>query len=67
MEQMLTEQEAAKYLNISVHKLREDRYLANGHKIAYYKIGRLVRYKETDLEKFINENRQEPTNGNSSE
>ncbi len=53
----LNEKELASALNSSVAKLRRDRWLGQG--IPYVKNGRSVRYLETDVLKFIEENRVE--------
>jgi hypothetical protein len=53
----LNEKELATILKSSVAKLRRDRWLGRG--IPYLKNGRSVRYLETDILKFIEDNRVE--------
>ncbi len=55
---LITEQEAAKRLCVSVHKLRADRHHSTG--IPYVKIGKLVRYHPEDLDTFISEQKVTP-------
>ena len=51
----INEKELASVLKSSVAKLRRDRWLGQG--IPYVKNGRLVRYLETDVLEFLEENR----------
>jgi hypothetical protein len=44
---LMTEQEAAGFLHLSVTYLRADRW--RGNTIPYVKIGRCIRYRQTDL------------------
>lgn len=52
---LLTEKEAALYLNCSVGFLRRGRLLHSGP--AFVKIGALVRYRAEDLETYISSKR----------
>jgi excisionase family DNA binding protein len=52
---MLNERDAAKLLNCSVGLMRKWRLHGGGP--AYHRLGRLVRYTETDLLAYIESNR----------
>lgn len=58
--QMLTTKQAATVLNVSEAFLIRDRWegkrSGNGPKVPVCKIGRAVRYRESDLLRFIDEN-----------
>jgi hypothetical protein len=51
IEHLLTEEAAAKLLNCSPALLRKWRYSGTGP--AYVKIGRLVRYRQADIDSFV--------------
>jgi excisionase family DNA binding protein len=51
--QMLTEQQAANLLNVTPAALRRWRRERRGPRFA--KLGRLVRYKQADIEEFVQE------------
>lgn len=53
-EKLLNEHEAAALLDCSVHKLRFDRWAGKG--ITYVKIGKNVRYRDSDIREFISKN-----------
>lgn len=55
MNELLDERQAAKSLGCSVGMMRKFRLLGCGP--AFCKIGRLVRYRQADLEAFITANR----------
>ena len=48
---LLTEKEAAALLNCSIHKLQRDRRI--GSPIPYLKIGRSVKYRQSDIEAYL--------------
>lgn len=52
-QKLLTIEEAAKLLSIKVSRLRTAVFK---REVPYIKIGRLVRFRQTDLEEWINEN-----------
>jgi hypothetical protein len=56
MIKLLTERDAARILNISVHWLRRQRWLGEGP--PYVKCGRAVRYEEAALVLWIESNRR---------
>ena len=51
---LLTEDEVSKLFNINKHTLQRERF--NGTGIPYVKLGRRVRYKIEDIEKYIKAN-----------
>ena len=55
-ERFLTDAELSERLKLSRRTLQE--YRSNG-KVAYYQIGTKILYKESDIEKLLNDNRQE--------
>ena len=52
IEKLLTGREAADFLQISEQTLRIQRIKGGGAK--YVKVGRLVRYRQSDLETYLN-------------
>jgi len=58
---MKNEKQAAVILGCTVSALRKWRLLGKGP--AFCRVGRLVRYSETDLASFLNANRVDPTGG----
>lgn len=58
--QLLNENQASEYLgNIPVRTLQ--RWRLEGHGPQHCKIGKAVRYRETDLEAYINDNIRQST------
>lgn len=56
-DQLLNRKEAAKFLGCKENTLAV--WATNKrYKLPFYKVGRLVKYKISDLEKFINLNKQ---------
>lgn len=55
---LLTEQEVAELMKCSLAKLQKDRHLRKG--IPFVKHGSQVRYKLTDISKFIEHNTYHP-------
>jgi excisionase family DNA binding protein len=51
---LLNEQQASKYLNISLSTLRRRRM--NGHLPRFIKLGKSVRYSKEALDSFVREN-----------
>jgi len=51
MDKLLTGREAASYLGISEQTMRIHRIKGGG--VKFVKVGRLVRYKQSDLENYI--------------
>ncbi len=58
---LLNERETSQVLGCSVAALRKWRLLGKGPH--YHKIGRLVRYADTDLATFLNASRVDPAGG----
>lgn len=48
---LLTEKEAARYLGMSIFTIRQRRL--KGRPPVYFKVGRSVRYRQEDLESFL--------------
>lgn len=61
MSQMLTEKEASEVLSCSIAVLRKWRWLGKGP--GYCKLGRLIRYSQSDLAAFLEANRVQPVGG----
>jgi excisionase family DNA binding protein len=57
MENLLTREEAAKFLGIKPQTLAMW-HSKKTHNLPCYKVGRLVKYKKKDLINFIEENRK---------
>ena len=56
-EQLLSRKEASKFLGVQENTLAV--WATNKrYKLPFYKVGRLVKYKISDLEKFIQENQK---------
>jgi len=53
-EPLLTAEQVAKYLNVTVEYLEYDR--SYHRRIPYIKIGKFVRYKKSDIDKHIEQN-----------
>jgi len=60
MEETLTDKIAAKKIGVAVQTLRNWRHQRRGP--AYLKLGRSVRYRLDDLNKFMENNRIDPDN-----
>ena len=55
-EKLLDTKEVSEILGVTVKSLANSRYTGIGIQLPYEKIGRLVRYKESDLKKYIEDN-----------
>lgn len=56
-ERYITEKEVSKRIEVSLAKLRNDRYLGRG--LPYYKFGNTVRYSASDIKAFMDAHRIE--------
>ena len=56
--QFLTEKEVSEMTRLSLSTLRN--YRCNGKEPVYFKVGRSVRYRESDIIRFCERNRIEP-------
>ena len=56
IERLLNTKEVSEILGITVKSLANSRYTGIGIQVPYIKIGKLVKYKESDLEKYIEAN-----------
>jgi excisionase family DNA binding protein len=57
MSKLYTEKEVAELLKISVHTVRDWRCRPGTAPLKYVKIGRLVRYEERELMKYLEKRR----------
>ena len=56
IERLLNTKQASKMLGVDSKSLANSRYSGLGIAIPFVKMGRLVRYKQSDIEKFIEKN-----------
>lgn len=56
--ELLTEQQAAKVFGLAVQTLRNHRMQRKG--CPYIKMGKFVRYRQEDIEKYVEKNRIDP-------
>ena len=56
IERLLNTKEVSEILGVTVKSLANSRYTGIGIQVPYKKIGRLIRYKESDLEKYLEAN-----------
>lgn len=55
--ELLTPEQTAEWLGMSVESLSQNRYLRNDHSIPYVKVGGRVRYLKDDLIAYVKKNR----------
>ena len=53
---LLSTKEIAKYLGLDPKSLANSRYTGTGVKIPYIKLGKVVRYKQSEVDKYLEEN-----------
>ena len=56
IERLLNSKEVSEILGVTVKSLANSRCSGIGIQVPYQKIGRLIRYKESDLEKYLEAN-----------
>ena len=56
IQRLLNTKQASEILGITVKSLANSRYTGVGIQVPYIKMGKSVRYKESDLEKYIEDN-----------
>ena len=56
IESLLDTKKASEILGVNVKSLANSRYTGIGIQVPFIKIGKLVKYKESDLEKYIEAN-----------
>ena len=56
IERLLNTKEVSEILGITVKSLANSRYTGIGIQVPYVKMGKSVRYKESDLKKYIEDN-----------
>ena len=61
MDKLLTTKQASEYLGLSPVTLSNARYTGTGVKIPYIKMSSSVRYKQSDLDKYIESNTRNNT------
>jgi len=66
-DKLLDRAQAAEYLGLNTHTLNI--WACKKKNLPYYKVGRLVKYKLSDLDNFLNKSKQEikQSNGGSNE
>jgi hypothetical protein len=53
---LLDTQEASDYLNVNDKSLANSRYTGTGMQIPYIKMGKIVRYRQSDLDDYLENN-----------
>ena len=61
MDKLLTTKQASEYLGLSPVTLSNARYTGTGIQIAYVKLSSSVRYKQSELDKYIETHTQNNT------
>lgn len=56
METLISPKKASEILGVTVKSLANSRYTKTGIDVQYIKIGRVIRYKKTDIEAYIEAN-----------
>jgi predicted DNA-binding transcriptional regulator AlpA len=56
IERLINTKQASEILGVTVKSLANSRYTGVGIQVPYIKMGKSVRYKESDLEKYIEDN-----------
>ena len=56
IEILLNTKQASEILGVTVKSLANSRYTRIGIQVPYIKMGKLIRYKESDLEKYLEAN-----------
>jgi hypothetical protein len=56
MDKLLTPKQAGEYLNISVKTLANARWSGIGIKLSFQKIGHSIRYRQSELDRYIEVN-----------
>jgi len=55
MDELMTPEQLAEYLHVTTQRLANDRYLGVG--IPFCKVGRLIRYRRSDVAAYLDANR----------
>ena len=56
VERLLTPKQTAEIIQVTVDALANSRHTGLGIQISYCKLGKLVRYKESDIQAYIEDN-----------
>ena len=56
IERLITPEEASEILGVTAKSLSNSRYTGTGLQVPYIKLGKIIRYKESELEAYIEAN-----------
>jgi len=56
IERLITPEEASEILGVTAKSLSNSRYTGTGLQVPYIKLGKIIRYKESELETYIEAN-----------
>ena len=56
IERLITPEEASEILGVTAKSLSNSRYTGTGLQVPYIKLGKIIRYKESELETYIEVN-----------
>ena len=61
IERLITPEEASEILGVTAKSLSNSRYTGTGLLVPYIKLGKIIRYKESELETYIEANTHQHT------
>ena len=61
IERLITPEEASEILGVTAKSLSNSRYTGTGLQVPYIKLGKIIRYKESELETYIEANTHQHT------
>ena len=56
IERLITPEEASEILGVTAKSLSNSRYTGTGLQVPYIKMGKIIRYKKSELEAYIDKN-----------
>jgi dimeric dUTPase (all-alpha-NTP-PPase superfamily) len=56
IERLITPEEASEILGVTAKSLSNSRYTGTGLQVPYIKLGKIIRYKKSELEVYIDKN-----------
>ena len=56
IERLLTAKQASEILGVTTKSLSNSRYTGTGLQVPYIKMGKIIRYKKSELETYIDKN-----------
>ena len=56
IERLLTAKQASEILGVTTKSLSNSRYTGTGLQVPYIKMGKIIRYKKSELEAYIDKN-----------